>query len=167
MRISPFSTALATIPLIVAVFSGCFAKHDNPQLYTFPSRTLTYQSALLHAIDLNGRSPLGQLQSGLYHVLDTKSMEPVLQGGDYIVVDTRFPYDKLTKGVLVTYQARWAPAPQPPVTHRLQVRMPEGWVAEGDQNGINGANPKSGLESARITPAEYIGKVVGIYRTRL
>lgn len=143
---------------------GCFAKHDDPPLLTYDTAALTRQSALLHAVDVNGKSPVGQPQKGLYHVLDTRSMEPLLKGGDYIVVDTKFPYAKLTKGVPITYQAQWQPPAAPPVTHRTQAKYPDGWVCSGDANGINGN--RGPVENWRVTEKEFVGKVVGIYRVK-
>lgn len=152
-----FLSVFALNAFVLGFIVGCFAKPDNPPLYTYDTPILTQLSAAAHAGSINGK---------LYYMLDTHSMEPVLKGGDWFVVDTTFPYAQITKGIICTYQAKWLPPTAAPVTHRAQVKYPDGWVFEGDQNGINGINRNSGLESARVTEKEYIGKVVGIYRVK-
>jgi signal peptidase I len=93
-----------------------------------------------------------------YFTLDTRSMEPTLQGGDYTVAE-EVPYDQLQKGDIVTYQADWLPPDSPPVTHRLVQKDKDGWIASGDNN------PRS--ESwARVSERNYKAKVVHVYRPK-
>jgi hypothetical protein len=140
--------------------TACAPKHEEIPLFTYPSVLLASLSAAAHAADLNGRSPAGQPQKGLYNVLDTHSMEPTLRGGDYIVVDTKFSFANLKGGMPITYTAGWTKPGDPPVTHRTRDKTPTGWTVQGDNN--NAAE----LGMWRVNEKDYIGKVVAIYRVK-
>ena len=139
--------------------AACTPKHEQIPLFTYDTPTLTLLSAQAHAADLNGKSPAGEPQKGLYSVADTHSMEPILWGGDYIVVTLleKRPYSGLKVGEVVTYRADWQSAGAPPVTHRLAQKDKYGWILTGD-------NTPTYESRWRMTENEYLGTVVGIYR---
>lgn len=142
---------LSTLLAFSAVFlSACAPKQINPPLFTYDTPRLTLLSAQAHARDVVGR---------LYTVADTHSMEPLLRGGDLIVVAPA-PYAGLQLGQVITYQAGWLPASAPPVTHRLALRDDGGWILSGDNN----ARSEPGW---RVTEENYLGLVVGHYRTKV
>ena len=139
--------------------TACAPRHEEIPLLTYDTPTLTLLSAQAHAADLNGKSPADQPQKGLYLMADTHSMEPVMWGGDYIVVapPEKRPYSGLRVGEVVTYRADWLPAGALPVTHRLAMKDKYGWILTGDNN--------SSYESRwRMTEEDYLGTVVAIYR---
>lgn len=104
-------------------------------------------AANLHAKEVGGR---------VYFVLDTHSMEPVLLGGDYIVI-RRVPFTALEVGEIITYTASWQPTSADPVTHRIVGEDAMGLILSGDNNSRS--EPRY-----RVTNATYHGKVIAIYR---
>jgi hypothetical protein len=144
------------------IMGGCgYPRHIDPPLYTFETPLLTQLSAEAYAKAIGGKC---------YRVADTHSMEPVLQGGDYIVVDTRIALEDVKLGQIVNYQADWAPPPAPTVTHRAGLRDKDGLLVEGD-NVHPDIDPRTGrdLHSEarwRVTKASYVGVVVSIYRLK-
>jgi hypothetical protein len=141
--------------------SGCgYAKHDDPPTYSNANSTQARLAAKAHARDIGGDA---------YPVANTHSMEPVLYGGYWITVDTHFPYDSITRGVIAVYQADWLPKDSGPVAHRTQVKDGDGWLMEGDNvkpeiDSNTGQNLHSET-SWRMSRANYLGKVVAIYTT--
>ncbi len=137
--------------LLLCSLAGCgYPNHIDPPLHTEPLPNMTFLAAQARAHDLGGI---------VYHVANTHSMEPLLQGDDYVVVDlaANHPYATLKAGQVITYHADWYPAA--PVTHRLVKQDQYGWVLSGDNN----ANSESGW---RVTEKTYIGVVDSIYRTK-
>ena len=140
---------LATVLAALVLLTGCGPRRIDPPLLRYDSPRLASLSAEAHARDVAGT---------LYVVMDTHSMEPTLLGGDVIVVAPA-PYELLRAGQIITYRAAWLPAASPPVTHRLAQLDGLGWILSGDNNAR--------YESfARITAANYLGLVVGIYRAK-
>lgn len=93
----------------------------------------------------------------MFEIQPTGSMLPLLQAGDWIVLDKREPFTKRLLGHVVTYRAAWRPADAPPVSHRVVAFDAWGAICEGD--------PLRGGETGyRVTAANYLGEVVGIYR---
>ena len=70
--------ATVMLGLLWFILTGCAAKHIDPPTYTYDTPTLVKLSAQAHANDVRGM---------VYLVMPTGSMEPLLHGGDYIVVD--------------------------------------------------------------------------------
>ena len=132
--------------------TGCRAPHNDPPLFTFSSPIELRIASELHKRDIGGK---------LYRATNTHSMEPLIMGGDVIVIDTRSAFTKALLGFPVTYRAAWQPAPAAPVTHRLVAWDASGAIAEGDNVSGNTNENKS-----RVTAKNYIGVVVGIYRMR-
>lgn len=154
-----FRTFLGSLLLAAISLTGCRPKHDDPITYQNGSANQAMLAARLHARDIIG--------GVVMLVADTHSMEPLLYGGYYVVVDTLSPYDSLTRGVVVTYHGGWLPPSAPPVTHRTQLKDSDGWMMAGD-NVRPDIDPKTGanLRSEarwRMTKETYIGKVVAIY----
>ncbi len=133
--------------------AGCgYPKHIDPLLLTYPSKNLALLSAQARAKDIGGI---------VCEVANTHSMEPVLLGGDYIVVDPRTVYADVRLGQVVTYQATWTASDAPPVAHRALVRDSGGLLVGGDN--VDGQHPEN---QWRVTQTNYIGVVDTIYRVK-
>lgn len=144
-----FLAALTFLSLLFV--GGCgYPKHIDPPLYTYDTPALTLLSAQAHARGVEGL---------LYTVADTHSMEPLLKGGDHLVVlpPSKAPYAGLVAGKPIVYRAAWYLTS--PVTHRLVAKDKDGWILSGDNN------PRSEPQW-RVTEDTYIGTVVGIYRVK-
>ncbi len=145
--------------LALLTLAGCGrAPRLDPAPYREPSELAAWLAAEAHARDVRGL---------VFRVLDTHSMEPLLRGGDYIVV-TPTPWEMVEVGRVVTYRAKWAPANFPPVTHRLVARDRDGGIASGDnvRPDIDDQGRNTRTEARhRITAENYIGTVLAIYRS--
>jgi signal peptidase I len=128
----------------------CFYDYplDLPPTVRTATRVEAHLSALDEANSLQGRGCT-------YYVLNTRSMEPALWGGDYIVVES-VPYSQLQRGDIIAYWADWLPG-NVPVTHRLVEKDRGGWILSGDNN-------RHSESYSRVTEANYIGKLVRVYR---
>lgn len=132
----------------VISLSGCTPKRTSPTLhYNSSGVDAAIQASAIHRVS--------------YRVAPTGSMMPFLQGGDFVVVDTRFPYEKLAVGDLVNYQARWLPADFPTVTHWTASKTGNEWIMDGQANA-HYENTKPYLMGVN----EFRGKVTDIYTTR-
>lgn len=129
------------------VLASCYPARLDPQLYTYDSARVVSESARLHALNVQGT---------VYLVMDTHSMEPLLFGGDLVVV-APVGFDALKLGQVITYRADWAAPDAPPVTHRIVARDSDGLLLSGD----NVAHTEN---KHRVTARNYVGLVVGIYR---
>jgi hypothetical protein len=140
---------LLGIALLVWGLAGCStvagSRRVDPPLYFETSPIAAEMGARLHAFDVGGM-PL--------RVKDTHSMEPLLMGGDFVVVAIR-PYAELESGRVVSYRADWAEGQI--VTHRTVQKDAAGWIMSGDHN------PRSEPQS-RMTERNYIGEVVARWR---
>lgn len=83
----------------------------------------------------------------------TKSMEPLIVGRVHLVSEAT-PFEELRVGQVAIYRADWHPAS--PVAHRLVLRDSYGFIPSGD----NVRNSESWM---RVTPENYLGRVVAIY----
>ncbi len=143
------------------ILPGCGSPSPiDPPLFTYPTDLMARLSAEARARDIGGLT---------FHVANTHSMEPVLKGGDYIVVapPARAPYASLKAGQIVTYRAEWYPAA--PVTHRLRTKDQYGWLASGDNVRPDIAANGQDLHTEagyRVTEDRYVGLVDGIYRVK-
>lgn len=82
----------------------------------------------------------------------TGSMKPLLQGGEYAVTVKDYP--SIKKGQVLVYNATYH---DKPIIHRAVEHDNHGWLMAGD------TSPRS--ESwARVTPDNYLGTVVAVYR---
>ncbi len=124
------------------------APHIDPPLFTYNTPTLVAESARLHARDAGGfvSAP----------VANTHSMEPLLHGGDLLVI-VRTPYGARLKGHVVGYHPGWDP--ELFVVHRAVTDTKDGLVMEGDNVGHERTENRY-----RVTDANYIGEVIAIYR---
>jgi hypothetical protein len=162
MRSSLLSLVLFLIAVALLAFGGCgYPKHIDPLLLTYPSARVAELSAQARAKDIGGL---------VYKVANTHSMEPVLMGDDYIVVDTRVPYEQVKIGQVINYHADWQPPPLPTVTHRAVVRDKDGLLVEGD-NVRPEIDPRTGQDIHsearwRVTKDSYVGVVDTIYRVQ-
>lgn len=129
----------------------------DPALFRAAGERAAWLAAEAHARDVQGT---------VFRILDTHSMEPLLTGGDYIVV-SRPAWAGVEVGRVVVYRAAWSPADFPPVAHRLTARDRHGGIASGDNVrpdiDADGSNRRS--EAAhRIVESNYVGIVLAIYR---
>ncbi len=151
MTYRPLLLTLLAAALVFVTSCG-YPKHIDPLLLTYPSKTLALLSAQARAKDIGGT---------VCEVANTHSMEPVLLGGDYIVVDPRVAYTDVRLGQVITYQATWTASDAPPVAHRALVRDSGGLLVGGDN--VDGQHPEN---QWRVTQTNYIGVVDTIYRLK-
>ena len=152
------SQIVIILTLAVAVFFmafyGCFPRNHDPTVEYHDTAAEAYAAARDDAARLGGLT---------FVVLGTRSMEPLLWGGDYIVVDPGVSVDKVELGRVITYHAEWQQPGQPPVTHRITARDAYGLIVAGDNvKGLD--HPENRY---RVTAANYVGAVTKIHRTRL
>lgn len=144
-----FTTCLLAVLLLgwFLLLSGC-TKHIDPPLFIYPDTTLRGLSAQLHSVDVNGR---------IFVAANTHSMEPLILGGDWLVM-AHSPFANLEQGKVIVYQAEWQ-KDGPPVSHRIVGKDSYGLIMAGDNN------PRS-EPSSRVTEDNYLGEIVGIYRVK-
>jgi hypothetical protein len=146
------------LALLTALLLGCgYAKRIDPQLLTYPTENMRDLSAINHAIDIHGV---------VYSVADTHSMEPLIYGGDKIVVAPT-PLTRIADGSVIVYRPDWAPVLL--VVHRIVASDASGKLVSGDNVkpdiADNGRDQRT--ESRyRVTESNYMGEVVGIYRVK-
>lgn len=97
-----------------------------------------------------------------FEVLPTGSMEPYLTGGDWVVIDSLFPFDKITEGDVAVYSAAWLVG-GPLVIHQCAARSGDSWIMSGIANH-NYENAINGLGG--MTRDRYRGKLVQVYTKR-
>jgi hypothetical protein len=138
----------ATIFLLALV--GCQPKPDKAiVLWEQPAPAI---AALAHAREIGGIA---------FVVAPTGSMEPLITGGDWVVADSRIPYEKLKVGDIVIYQARWLPPMSQLVMHMAAAKLGDEWIMDGIANSHYERE-----KSERMGRAEYRGKVVQVYTKR-
>lgn len=133
---------------LLLFLAGCgYPAHIDPPLYTYESDKIASQSAFLHAIDVGGN---------YFAVKDTHSMEPVLLGGDYVVIQP-VSFSNLVVGNIVAYNAEWYN--NQPVVHRIVGIDSEGLIMSGDNNPTSESR-------FRVTTKNYIGLAIARYRVK-
>ena len=103
-----------------------------------------------------GKSVARDTGANLLVTSGTKSMEPLIHGRSYVVVQPR-PYYSISKGDLLVYQGRPDAAKQDRscMLHRAVMQDKDGWLMSGDNNRWT--------ESwDRVTPDTYQGTVTTI-----
>ncbi len=142
-----FLATLLSFSLLLLGSCG-YPSHIDPPIYLYPNAGLTYALSYARAADIGGL---------MFVLLDTHSMEPLLQGDDRLVVETSKgrPYSSLIAGEIIAYRADWAP--EVPMVHRLISKDKDGWILSGDANVYS----ESGW---RVNEATYIGVVIEVYR---
>ncbi len=156
--------ALVTVSTIAFLISGCgYPKHIDPPVLTYPTSNMAWLSALARAKDIGGT---------VYNVADTHSMEPYLQGGDYVVIDPRVAFADVPVGIPIGYKAEWQPAGGSPVLHRVIGRdasLGGGLLVEGDN--VKPLIDSNGQDlhresSFRVKASQYLGVLDGVYRVK-
>lgn len=150
----------AVILLALAIFlgfvlglnAGCTPKRVSPTVHWNESPAQIAQDAAVQAAGIGGV---------VYLVAPTGSMEPALMGGDYVVVDPKFPYNQLSVGRMTNYQARWLPPEDPTVTHWASAKQGNEWIMDGEHNAHY-----ENTQSYLMGPIEFKGVVTDIYTTR-
>ncbi len=151
-----FLTSLCIAALVgfSLIGSGCgWPAHIDPPIYSFTKDGDAERAATAHVAQLAEQGHKGLK----LFVLDTHSMEPLMFGGDWLVVDTSEPFANLRAGQVITYWAEWNKV-HVPVTHRILTVHREGLLMGGDD-----APTEVGY---RATKETYVGLAVGIYTTR-
>lgn len=148
--------------LILGMVASCgYARHKDPQLYTYESMAIAQESARLHARDIGGS----------YHQnLCCGSMEPLIHVGDWIVVApvSAFPFTDDLLGRPCVYQPQWLPAGSLALHRFTTGNAKDGFLASGD--GVRpDIDPHTGRDlhsesQYRVKAPDYRGQVVGIYR---
>ena len=133
------------------VLAGCGPKAPDKSmiLWEQPAPAI---AAALHAKEIGGL---------VLQIAPTGSMEPFLTGGDYVVADVKFPFDRIKEGDVLIYKARWRPADANVVCHRAAAKSGDEWIMDGIAN----AHYETGSDG-RMGPAEFRGKVVQVYTKR-
>jgi signal peptidase I len=90
----------------------------------------------------------------IYQVAPTGSMQPTMDGGDYVIA-VKMPYEDLKEGDIINYTPKWNNGGL--VVHRLVQKDKGGWIASGDAN-------KRSESWERVTPETYRDKAVKIVR---
>lgn len=148
-RLFLFTLVTVLAIVLLAAPSGCgYPKHIDPPLYTFETQRLAQLSAEAYAKSVGGK---------VYSVADTHSMEPVIKGGDWIVI-APLPFQDRKPGEIITYVPTWRPGDQT-ATHRISLIDKDGLLVEGDN--VDGEHPEN---KWRVTATNYRGVVVAIYR---
>lgn len=140
-------SVLAVLVVGIALAVGCATKRADPPLFVYADAEIALHAAIAHAHGVNGR---------LMFTTNTGSMEPLIHGGDLLVVEP-VAFDALYVGQVIIYAADWQPTGAPPVCHRIVYKDKLGLVLAGDHN----PHTESGY---RVTAQNYIGLVAGIYR---
>lgn len=94
-------------------------------------------------------------------VADTGSMEPMLSGGDWVVLDAGFPFAKLREGDVILYTPDWAPDKW--VLHACAAKSGEAWIVHGLANAHYENGPNGGLH---VYSRHYRAKMVQGYTKR-
>lgn len=139
--------AFSLVALLGIALAGCATKRADPPLFEYESADMALRAALAHAHGVNGR---------LMFTSNTGSMEPLIHGGDLLVVEP-VAFDALYVGQVIIYYAEWQPSDAPPVCHRIVAKDKLGLVMAGDHNAHSEPH-------YRVTERTYVGLVAGIYR---
>jgi len=135
--------------LALALLAGCAPKPDaSIVLWEQPSPQIAAEA---HAREISGRA---------LWVQPTGSMEPMISGGDWIVVDYRLSFDTIRPGKIINYQAGWLPFPNPTVTHMAAAKSGDAWI----MSGIANKHYEGGAQA--MTREQYRGTVVQVYTRR-
>lgn len=126
---------------------GCgYAERLDPNVYTFDTPEQTAAAASKHAVMVTGT---------VRPINCCGSMLPLIQNGDLIVIAPVAFTDRLL-GRVVVYRG----GPAENWVHRLAAGTAEaGFIASGDNN----AHSEAGRY---VTAKNFVGEVVGIYRTQ-
>lgn len=140
-------TLTVTGLVIIMLLTACgYAKHKDPPTYVYDNPKVASESARLHAKDIGGE----YMQN-----VCCGSMQPLIFKDDWLVTQAT-PYGDHLLGKVAIYKPKWRDGQ--PVMHRLvSGNAKDGFIASGDNT------PRSEA-SERVTAANYVSEVVGIYR---
>lgn len=97
----------------------------------------------------------------LLKFISGESMEPMIVQGDFVVIDTKFPFEDIKPGMVISYQAVWRDQSLPWVSHMAAKRYPDGsWIMDG----INNVAYENGRNA--MTKEHYRGRIIAIYTAR-
>ena len=138
------------IALLVGLLAGCSAKRIDPQVLSYPTEALRRLSAEAHAKDVLGFVTLP--------VQNTHSMEPLIYGGDLLVVAPT-PFAPGLDGRVIACRPQWNPKLLE--VHRIVAHDAYGYLVEGDN--VDAEHPEN---KWRVTKDNYVGEIVGVYRLK-
>ena len=118
----------------------------NPPVYACADEGQAIDAAAKTAAERPGRT--------LHEVAPTGSMVPLIPKARCYLVTEAIPFESIRLGMVATYSAAWHPGT--PLVHRLVARDKLGYIASGDAN-------KHTESFDRVTPANFMGEVVGIW----
>lgn len=148
-----FCAAVAVVALWVLFVAGCATASPggrlDPTIHFAPTDLQAWYAAEYAAAQEGG---------DVYYLQDTHSMEPLMWGGDYLVV-VPGKFESWKVGQVLTYDAEWMPPGEPNVTHRIVGKDEYGLIMSGDNNPFSEA-------SWRVTDANDVGIVTGIWRVK-
>jgi hypothetical protein len=125
-----------------------YAKHIDPPVVNCADWSLAYASAAEHASKLTGAI--------VATTTGTPSMVPLIPAAKTFLVVAPIPFTSATLGTVVTYRSLLVPADQT-IAHRLvSGSVKDGFIPSGDNNRYSEA-------TMRVTAANWVGEVVGIY----
>lgn len=140
------------LALVALVFlTSCRPARVNPPVLQFNNAAEMFRSMQIQVGKVKGLPPLP--------ILDTHSMEPLIYGGDYVVISGA-PFGDALDGCVVGLRPEWNPDILE--IHRVVGRDSFGYLVEGDN--VDWKHPEAA--KFRMTSKNFVGEVVGIYRLR-
>lgn len=134
------ATYVCLVGASILLFNPFLPPKIDPPTYLVPNPQEVAEQV---AHKLNGR---------IWKVGYTGSMEPLLQGGEVVVTVNEF--HKVKEGMVLVYSA---PYHDKPIIHRAVQKDSYGFLMAGD------SSPRSESWS-RVTPSNYLGTAISIYR---
>lgn len=110
--------------------------------------------------EFDARAFAEKTKGKVYKVAPTGSMEPYLTGGDFAVMDPRFPFRDLKPRDSAVYQANWLPPTADPVVHMVAGKYKTAFIMTGI------ANPGYEMGKQSMTEQDYRGKVTKVFTER-
>lgn len=134
------ATYVCIVGMACLLIFGWQPEKIDPPVYSVSNASVAAQTA---AEKINGN---------VWHVSNTGSMKPLLQGGEYAV--TVKDFNNIKKGHILVYHATYN---KNPIIHRAVDNDSYGWLMSGD-------SAKHSESWSRVTKENYIGTVVAVYK---
>lgn len=144
-----FVSTLVACALLFALL-GCAPKRPDPALVLWEQP----------APEIAAKAHAREKGFSAHPVLPTGSMEPMITGGDWVVIAPTFPWEKLEESDVIAYVPDWTPLL---VIHACAAKSGHGWIVHGLANAHYENKLNGGLH---VYSRHYRGKVVQIYTKR-
>lgn len=131
----------ALVIAFALMVAGCWPGHKDPSVHVHADTQAAQQAMIASAARIDGF---------FYKADPTGSMEPLIHGGDYLVI-AYTPFAELQVGQVVVLKYNEAR-----VVHRIEAQIGDGWITSGD------SNPR--IDREVMTRDHYIGTVVEIHK---